>query len=85
MNELTKKFKTVNPVKGNGLLYLKEKNISETEKSEILFQGPMTVKVKFQITGECENLETKTKYMMFRTLGLKKVSNVSSYLPADDF
>ena len=66
-------------------MYLKKKNISEKQKSEILFQGPITVKVKFQPTGVCEYLDTKTKYMMFRTLGLKKVSNDSSFLPADEF
>ena len=85
IDELTKDFNTESPVKGNGLFYLKEKNISAKQKSEILFQGPMTVKVKFQLTGVSENLDTDTRYLMFRTLGLKKVSDDNSYLPADDF
>ena len=85
INKLSKEYKTESPVKGNGLFYLKEKNISAKEKSEILFQGPMTVKVKFQLTGVCENLDTDTRYMTFRILDLKKVSDNCSYLPADDF
>lgn len=45
----------------------------------------MTVKVKFQITGVCENLEDDVKYLMFKLIGLKKVSDESSFYPADDF
>ena len=76
IERLAKKYKTESPVKGNLLFYLKEKNLSAKQKIEILFQGPMTVKVKFQLTGVCENLDTNVKYLMFRTLGLKKVSDI---------
>ena len=83
--KLVKKNKTENPIRNNGMLYLKEKNITEKMKEEILGKGPMTVKVKFCATGVCENLDTDTKYLMFKILGLKKVSNNSSFLIQDDF
>ena len=83
--KLVKKNKTENPIRSNGMLYLKEKNITEKMKEEILFKGPMTVKVKFCATGVCENLDTDTKYLMFKILGLKKVSDNSSFLIQDDF
>ena len=85
ISKLVKKHKTENPIRNNGMLYLKEKNITEKMKEEILFKGPMTVKVKFCATGVCENLDTDTKYLMFKILGLKKVSNNSSFLIQDDF
>ena len=85
ISKLVKKHKTENPIRNNGMLYLKEKNITEKMKDEILGKGPMTVKVKFCATGVCENLDTDTKYLMFKILGLKKVSNNSSFLIQDDF
>ena len=60
IGKVVKKHKTENPIRGNGLLYLKEANISKKQKDEILSCGPMTVKVKFQITGVCENLDNNT-------------------------
>ena len=83
IHQLSQESNTESPVKEPGLFYLKEKNISARQKSEILFQGPMTVKVEFQLTGVCENLDTDIRYMVFRIIGLKKVSD-SSYLPADE-
>ena len=85
LSKLVKKHKTENPIRNNGMLYLKEKNITEKMKDEILFKGPMTVKIKFCATGVCENLDTDTKYLMFKILGLKKLSNKSSFLIQDDF
>ena len=85
ISKLVKKHKTESPIRGNGMLYLKEKNITEKMKEEILGKGPMTVKIKFCATGVCENLDTDTKYLMFKILGLKKVSCNSSFLIQDDF
>ena len=67
------------------MLYLKEKNITEKMRAEILDKGPMTVKVKFCATGVCENVDTDTKYLMFKILALRKVSNNSRFLIQDDF
>ena len=83
--KLVKKHKTENPIRSNGMLYLKEKNISEKMKEEILFKGPMTVKIKFSATGVCENLDADTKYLMFKILALRKVSDNSSFRIQDDF
>ena len=83
--KLVKKHKTENPIRNNGMLYLKEKNITEKMRAEILGKGPMTVKIKFCATGVCENIDTDTKYLMFKILGLKKVSDNSSFLIQDDF
>ena len=83
--KLVKRHKTENPIRNNGMLYLKERSITEKMKEEILGKGPMTVKIKFSATGVCENLDTDTKYLMFKILGLKKVSNNSSFLIQDDF
>ena len=85
ISKLVKKHKTENPVRSNGMLYLKEKIITEKMKEEILNKGPMTVKVKFCATGVCDNVDTDTKYLMFKILALRKVSNNSSFLIQDDF
>ena len=85
IGKLVKKYKTENPVRNNGMLYLKEKNITEKMKADLLNKGPMTVKVKFCATGVCENLDTDTKYLMFKILALRKVSDNSSFLIQDDF
>ena len=85
ISKLVKKHKTENPIRNNGMLYLKERNITEKMKEDLLHKGPMTVKVKFCATGVCENLDTDTKYLMFKILGLRKVSNNSSFLIQDDF
>ena len=85
ISKLVKKYKTENPIRNNGMLFLKEKNISEKMKAEILNKGPMTVKVKFCATGVCENLDTDTKYLMFKILAMRKVSDKSSFLIQDDF
>ena len=83
--KLVKRHKTENPVRGNGMLYVKERNITEKVRAEILGKGPMTVKIKFCATGVCENLDTNTKYLMFKILALRKVSDNSSFLMQDDF
>ena len=85
IGKLVKKHKTENPVRNNGMLYLKEKNIPEKIKEDILGKGPMTVKVKFCADGVCENLDTNIRYLMFKILGLKKVSDNSSFLIQTDF
>ena len=85
INKLVNKHETENPVRSNGVLYLKSKYITPKMKTEILNKGPMTVKVKFCATGVCENLDTETKYLMFKILGLGKVSDNSSFRMQDDF
>ena len=85
IKQLSLDFNTENPVKDNELFYLKEKHLSGRQKSEILYQGPMTVKVKFQLTGVRENTDDDVRHLVFRILGLEKVSDDSAYLPMDDF
>ena len=85
IRQLSQGFDTEDPVRDNGLLYLKEKNVSAKQKSEILYQGPMTVKVKFNFAGVCKNTDTDVRCLVFRILGLKKVSDESTFLPMDDF
>ena len=85
IGKLVKKHKTENPIRDTGMLFLKEKDITEKMRNEILGKGPMTVKIKFAATGVCENLDTDTKYLMFKILALRKVSDNSSFRIQDDF
>lgn len=83
ITKLVAEFDTKNLLK-KGVLYLKPKYVSEKQKEEILNQGPMTVKVKFECTGVLENLEDDIRHLVFKLIGLKKVSNKSKFVPLDD-
>lgn len=52
---------------------MKPKHLSKKQE-EILDKGPMTVKVKFECTGVHENLKDETRYLVFKLIGLKKVT-----------
>lgn len=85
ISALVKIHVTENPITNKGLLYLKtdKSNLTPKQKSEILNQGSMDIKLKFVCEGIYLTKDGKS-YLTFRIVGMKKLANQSSVL-LDDF